>query len=245
VKDAQALLSRTLLAFVATCVVAVMGVPQEQPKWRPEGLLAPLSSAGEANHQREERSEAEAKASLDPSQALWKAKLRDDILFLVSLNSRDLDLEERWSIANAIVDNALETKLDPYLVLALIRVESGLRTGAVGPKGARGLMQVQPHVAREVATRLGLRYTRGDLFEPAFNIRIGTTILAELRERYGDLNEALGAYNLGPAGLKRILRSHPRAPSELAYARRVRRSWKDLQTMSPLLSPPTALAMAK
>ncbi len=80
--------------------------------------------------------------------------------------------------------------LDPDLVLAIIRIESGFRVRARSPKGAMGLMQLMPGTAR----RFGVR----DAWDPAQNLRGGCAYLAWLLDRYdGDLELAAAAYNAG------------------------------------------------
>jgi soluble lytic murein transglycosylase len=100
--------------------------------------------------------------------------------------------------------------LEEALVLALIRQESGFYSAAVSPAGARGLMQLMPGTARQVAKGLGLPYRKGDLTEnPAYNMRLGRAYLAEMLERFdGSLILALAAYNAGPHRVNRWLRDH-------------------------------------
>ncbi len=103
--------------------------------------------------------------------------------------------------------------LDPDLVRAVIHAESGGRPGAVSPAGAVGLMQIMPGTAAAVAEKLGLPSpSRRDLFDPDVNIRIGTFYLAQMREDFGDDHLALGAYNAGPANVRRWRKKHPGAP---------------------------------
>ncbi|RME83366.1 MAG: lytic transglycosylase domain-containing protein, partial [Zetaproteobacteria bacterium] len=52
--------------------------------------------------------------------------------------------ERAHEIAEAIYRHARRYGLDPYLVLAVAEVESGLDPFAVSVAGARGLMQVMP-----------------------------------------------------------------------------------------------------
>src|SRR5690606_19100072 len=74
---------------------------------------------------------------------------------------------------------AAETGLDPYLLLAVIKVESGFNPRAKSTKGARGLMQVMPDTGEWVARQLGMgRYHPDMLYEPQVNLVIGSWYLS-------------------------------------------------------------------
>lgn len=80
--------------------------------------------------------------------------------------------------------------LDPALVMAVIHAESRFDPKAVSPKGAAGLMQLSPVVARA----LGI----DDPFDPQLNIDGGVRYLKELLDAFdGDQRLALAAYNAG------------------------------------------------
>ena len=88
--------------------------------------------------------------------------------------------------------------LDPYLVMGLIRQESGFNTRATSPSNARGLMQVLGSTithSRRYRASVDRR-----LYNPAYNVRFGCAYLRELLKRYhGDAAEAVAAYNAGPS----------------------------------------------
>jgi len=89
-----------------------------------------------------------------------------------------------------------EHGLDPKLVDAVVRVESGYNPGAVSHKGALGLMQLMPDTAR--------RLDVDDPFDPEQNVRGGIRELDRLIERYsGNLQLALAAYNAGEGAVER------------------------------------------
>ena len=92
--------------------------------------------------------------------------------------------------------HAEKKELDPYLIVSLIRQESLFDAAAVSRANAYGLMQLLPTTAAKL-TDLPLNGGSA-LTDPAFNIRLGTTYLRGLLERYrGSLILALGAYNAG------------------------------------------------
>lgn len=102
-------------------------------------------------------------------------------------------------------DQAVQEGLDPYLVTAVIREESAFSPQALSRAGARGLMQVMPQTAEQVARER--RMTLGvapPLESPEVNIRLGTIHLAELlRENSGNLPLALASYNAGRQQVRR------------------------------------------
>jgi hypothetical protein len=84
-----------------------------------------------------------------------------------------------------------EHNLDVDLLASLVKAESGGNEHAVSSAGAQGLMQLMPGTASDLGVK--------DSFEPAQNVRGGTTYLDELLNRYHDnLALALAAYNAGP-----------------------------------------------
>lgn len=108
-------------------------------------------------------------------------------------------------------------RLEPELRLALIRQESAFDADAVSPAGARGLMQLMPATARDVARREGVRYVRDLLTEsPAYNLQLGSAYLADLvTAQQGSYILALAAYNAGPTRARGWVRAFgdPRDPA--------------------------------
>ncbi|MGB6334969.1 MAG: lytic transglycosylase domain-containing protein [Thermoanaerobaculia bacterium] len=97
--------------------------------------------------------------------------------------------------------------LPPTLVLAMIRQESAFDPSARSWAGARGLMQLMPATGRELASRLGVKYTTARLSDPDFSIRLGTTYFSQVLEMFeGNEVLALAGYNGGPYRIKRLWR---------------------------------------
>jgi soluble lytic murein transglycosylase len=86
------------------------------------------------------------------------------------------------------------------LVDSVIKHESGGNVAALSPKGARGLMQLMPDTAREMAAKLGLDFDEQRLStDGEYNKRLGIAYLDEMMQRYdGHQALALAAYNAGP-----------------------------------------------
>jgi len=95
----------------------------------------------------------------------------------------------RLRIGQAVVRSSHGNDLDPQLVAAIILVESGARPWARSPKGAVGLMQVMPHMARDL--ELG-----GNLTTVESNVEAGCWILADNIRRLGE-DDGISAYFWG------------------------------------------------
>ena len=96
-------------------------------------------------------------------------------------------------------------RLDPSLVNAVIRAESGFNERARSPKGALGLMQVMPDTARHVAKLTQLAYNgEGWLLHPPNNMAVGQAWLQQLAATKtvdGSLIHLVTAYNAGEGRL--------------------------------------------
>jgi soluble lytic murein transglycosylase len=102
--------------------------------------------------------------------------------------------------ADLVLDWAREYELDPLYVASLIRQESSYDVTAFSIAGARGLMQLMPPTAQDVADRLGLtNYQLSDLYRPMVNVQMGSFYLGSTRDFLGgDVVGALLGYNAGP-----------------------------------------------
>ncbi len=101
-----------------------------------------------------------------------------------------------------IRDSSARHGVDPRLVLAVMRQESGFHSRARSPKGASGYMQLMPATAR--------RFGVTDIFDPQQNIDAGVRYLRLLLEMFdGRVELALAGYN---AGEYRVIRSGYRIP---------------------------------
>ncbi len=99
----------------------------------------------------------------------------------------------RADIMEIVVEEALATTVPPSLALAVAKVESDFQIRALGPKGARGVMQIMPATAEG---EFGVAADK--LWDARLNVRLGIDFLARLVKRLGgrwDL--ALSHYNSG------------------------------------------------
>jgi soluble lytic murein transglycosylase len=104
--------------------------------------------------------------------------------------------------------NAEGRGLDPSWILGLMRSESAMAEDAISSADARGLMQVTPATAKQLARRHALDYSgRQQLLLAEDNVRFGTLYLSDLMERFaGNAVLASGAYNAGPRVVDRWLK---------------------------------------
>lgn len=109
-----------------------------------------------------------------------------------------------------IIEQATIRRVDPKLVMSLIRQESSFNVFAVSSSSAYGLMQMIPPTAKEIATELKIKNLEipASLFEPDTNIKMGTYYFAKMISSFGNnVPFALAAYNAGPTRLKRWMQS--------------------------------------
>ncbi len=97
-------------------------------------------------------------------------------------------------------------RIDPSLVYAHALQESAFRTSAISGAGARGLMQVKPSTAQEMARARGAFLSASDLDRPSVNLEYGQSYIEKLRDMNatgGLLPKVIAAYNAGPAPVTR------------------------------------------
>lgn len=139
-----------------------------------------------------------------------------------------------------IGQNATERELDPFLIAAVIQVESGFRPTARSPKGAIGLMQLMPETGNWVATQLRLDGASLDLTDPEINIKLGSWYLKYLNQQFVTILPALAAYNGGQGNVRQWLDSgkwdgHFESIADIpfyetrAYVGKVIHTWQFLQ----------------
>ncbi len=104
----------------------------------------------------------------------------------------------------ALYKLAGRTKVDPLLLAAIVRAESGFNPFAESHKGALGLMQLMPATAEQMAKKLKINYQdRDDLYTQDINLTIGAHYFAQQLKAFdGNLVMGLAAYNAGPTKLR-------------------------------------------
>lgn len=103
---------------------------------------------------------------------------------------------------------AEEYKVDPILVLSLMKQESAFEVDVISWAGAMGLMQVMPATA--VDTQPDLELSR--MTDAETNIRVGVKYLAGLLKKWnGNVVLSLASYNAGPGAASRWKNENPEA----------------------------------
>ena len=97
-------------------------------------------------------------------------------------------------VKSKIIQQANSMGVDPAIVLSIAKVESGFRQEARGAGGPVGVFQLMPSTAR------GMGYNPYELDQ---NIKCGITYYKNLYNRFGSMEKAVAAYNLGPAPVMR------------------------------------------
>lgn len=119
-----------------------------------------------------------------------------------------------------LIARARANDLDPALVAAVIRQESGWNPRAVSRAGALGLMQVLPAVGEEIAN--ARRYPAWDpalLLLPEVSLELGTAHLRAALRQHSDLARALAAYNAGASRVRRWVARMGETDAELFVER--------------------------
>jgi len=114
---------------------------------------------------------------------------------------------QAFTLSQTVLAESTKSGLDPMLLLAVIGNESRFDPTAVGTHGEIGLMQIKPETAKWVANKAGIKWSGAQaLFNPSYNVRIGTAYLAMLSADFGSKQELyLTAYNMGSKKLRRAM----------------------------------------
>lgn len=156
----------------------------------------------------------------------WKPSLGYEIVKVLKKRANGFSHLELLKAAGSIIRYSRENDHDPFLLMAVIDIESNFRRSVVSNKGAVGLMQIRPFVARGLAKELDIHpdFAANGLRDVDTNLKIGSYYLAKMKRRFGDLSLALEAYNLGPTRLNIFIRDGVKLRKN--YAKKVFRSKK-------------------
>lgn len=142
--------------------------------------------------------------------------------------------ENLRTIAGSVYEESQKYDIDYRLILAVMKVESNFRHDAISRKGARGLLQVKPSLARHISKTSDIPVKNSKcLYEPEKNIKIGVNYLSRLIEKFEDLYTALHAYNVGPGRVK-----HYTSGDEIPNNRFTKKVIKEYHQMTDILPEP-------
>jgi soluble lytic murein transglycosylase len=136
--------------------------------------------------------------------------------------------EEVLELTNVVYEESRKYRYDPMFVLAIILTESSFKRRQTSSAGAEGLMQLMPWVGRDLARKYGLDHGDEDfLFDPQTNIQLGTAHLFRQILKFGDVEKAIVAYNVGETRLRGLIRKGKRIPQR--YLEKVVENYKKLK----------------
>jgi soluble lytic murein transglycosylase len=125
----------------------------------------------------------------------------------------DVGLRFPLGFESEINHYAGQQNINPAWAFAITRRESSFMSDANSPAGAKGLMQIMPGTAKQLARKkVSTRY----LFKAKNNIKLGTKYLRDLLDRHdGNQVLATAAYNAGPYRVKSWLKNAESLPADV------------------------------
>jgi len=151
---------------------------------------------------------------------------KEEIFTVLRRYGSGLPRAEQRKLAWLILRESRKYGQDYRLTLAIIKTESSFKSRCTSSKGAKGLMQIRPHVGQAIARDIDIGW-EGDetLFNPHLNVKMGLHYLSRLLLRFGDLKVALTAYNFGPTFVHKRLQAKGKLPSR--YSRKVLEAYRE------------------
>ncbi len=123
-----------------------------------------------------------------------------------ALNGLPRDDAKRWwehayprAYADIVDKHAKLGKNPDGYLWSIMRKESGFNPHVVSYADAQGLLQMIPATTTRVANELGVPYDPGKLYEPDYNIMLGSWYIGHLLQKFkGQIPFGAGSFNSGP-----------------------------------------------
>ena len=97
--------------------------------------------------------------------------------------------------ADTIAANIVEYSDDPFLIVALMKVESSFNSYAISNSNALGLSQVIPKYHKDKIRQITKEFGYFDIFDIKQNIKLGVMVYEEYLNQLGSVSKALTQYN--------------------------------------------------
>jgi soluble lytic murein transglycosylase len=202
--DAVAQEVSSLPAMLRAAMLLDFGLRTEA-SWEIDGLVQQYAQAKDVAHM-----SAVADWAMAHDQPQLTLRIGKQMRDLVGLNGLPRALQKdaypaAWG--DLVAEQASVYGVDPLLMLALMRQESSFDPRAQSGAQARGLTQIIPSTARNIAGRLGVDdFSLRDLFKPDVSVQFGTWLVSQLLGDYkGRVFPTLAAYDAGGGNVNRWL----------------------------------------
>lgn len=129
------------------------------------------------------------------------------------------------SLQRYIYEICADENVPVTLVMAMIEHESGFDPEAVSPTDDYGLMQINA-VNHEW---LKEEYRCADMMNPYQNVFCGISIISSYIDKYGELDKALMAYNMGNYGAQKAWKN---GATSIAYSEEILSLMKEYEEVS-------------
>lgn len=220
---AQLALDRLRRPIPAPATIAVEPTPDERFAFQNRSLVAATRYLGQTGNRSDQsifirtlseavESDRERQLAIELSRQIG----RPDLAVWVARSARNGGTPHY--VRAAYPEGNVPEAQRPYWSFAhgIMRQESSFDRAAISHAGARGMMQLMPGTAREVAGRIGLPYELGRLTtDPDYNIALGSSYLATLLGQWsGNAVLAAASYNAGAGNVRRWIAQNgdPRMP---------------------------------
>jgi soluble lytic murein transglycosylase-like protein len=160
--------------------------------------------------------------------------------------ARSLDEPLREHLADAILTESTKAGFDPLFILALVAVESRFRAQVSSERGASGLMQLTPSTFAWIAGRepdIGGEDAAVSE-DPVLDVRLAIRYFRWLEHRFHSRDDALMAYNAGPARLMQYKKAGEIPDALREYPRRVLKEYQRFVRAAGRKLPEGTLALA-